>query len=385
MFLSRLRVKVLSAFIAPINREMEDALTTLTVIGEPLPGFEAAAHAAAARDLATALADIAPRGCNAHILLPSGTALPETHYGALHSEHLTQRPHALTYLWRTPGTARPVTGELVHTMTPLAPLNSRASHSDAQISVMVPHALAWVAPETLETSELRNMRTFTKRAIKYAHAVLAPTHAVATALTTTFGHDFPIQVLPLAAPREYGKPADAEQAGNRRTDLQLPVNYLTTTATLSESGRLEWLFEALRQDETLPLLVVLATTDIDVPADLTKRVRVLEPETIADVGVVISGSTLFVCPQRVAGTGYELLGALDAGVPVLHSDCEVATEVVLDAGRTATTSAEFSHELSQLMGDPSELARLGILAADRSRAFSWNNTAWQLWELHANL
>ena len=104
------------------------------------------------------------------------------------------------------------------------------------------------------------------------------------------------------------------------------------------------------------------------------------------MGVVLSGATLLALPQEFIGTGYEVLGALDAGVPVLHSECPVASELALDAGSSADTPGSFAHELTRLTsGSDDDIASLQVLAEDRSRSFSWATTAWQLWELHAAL
>lgn len=90
-------------------------------------------------------------------------------------------------------------------------------------------------------------------------------------------------------------------------------------------------------------------------------------------------------PQEHIGAGYEILGALASGVPVVHSDCAATAELTLDAGVPAGTAEEFAAALSRVTRDAGERQRLAVLAEDRSRSFSWAGTAALLWELHANI
>jgi glycosyltransferase involved in cell wall biosynthesis len=168
-----------------------------------------------------------------------------------------------------------------------------------------------------------------------------------------------------------------------------------------EFGRLEWLFDALRTDPSLPDLVVLDGLDPRppskdhrdengagepiVPDELRDRVVVVRPRELADVGAVLAGASLLLQPQTYSGTGYTVLGALGAGVPVLHADQEATAELVLDAGVAADASGPFAAEYSRLFRDTDALAQLSVLACDRGRGFSWRSAAWQLWETHANL
>lgn len=391
-------------------------MATLTLIGEPMPGLESAAHAAAALDLTEAIARVAPRGCSARLLLANGSELPTFASPRARAETMPMRANLLPLLWRTGATARPLDDEFVHAVTPLVPLRARHEDDATQTSVTVPHALAWLAPELMGASEARQYRAFVKRALRFADAVLTPTHAVATVLHEHYGLDLPVQVLPLAAPSAFSRPLDEDVASARRAELGLPERYVVTTAGRGARGRLEWLLDAIAADPALPDLVVLqsaapgsvhtstnasggaSTATAGAPAQgsapaltemgerLQGRVHQVQVTELTDMGVVLSGATLLALPQEFIGTGYEVLGALDAGVPVLHSECPVASELALDAGSSADTPGSFAHELTRLTsGSDDDIASLQVLAEDRSRSFSWATTAWQLWELHAAL
>lgn len=435
-------------------------MATLTLIGEPFPDAEAAAHAEAARQLARAVADTAPRGCSARLLVAADRPVPRFDSARASVERLPLGSSVLPTLWRAGVTARPLDGEMVHATTPLAALRAHGEDDGSQSSVMVPHALGWLAPEAMGATAARQYRAFVKRAVKHADVVLTPTHATAAALQERYGSNLIVQVLPLAAPSSY---LASDDAAERRAELGLPERYIATTAAPGEPGRLEWLFQAMVADPALPTLTVIAgavpferaggtaggavhgappaaaagvlasaapmggaeplladspgaeaaasaaaaspgggsehmgtrTAEPQdeavaavlqvVPEQLRARVRVVHPRELADVGAVLSGAELLALPQSLIGTGFEVLGAIAGGVAVLHGGCPVVAELALDAGVATDSPERFASELSRLCGNPAERDRLGVLAHDRSRGFTWFGTAMSLWELHANI
>jgi len=432
-------------------------MATLTLIGEPFPDGEAVAHAEALRELTQAIADTAPRGCSARLLIGAERDAPEFATARARVERLPLRSSLLPKLWRSGLAARPLDGELVHAMTPLVPVRSHDEDDGSQTSVTIPHALSWLAPDHMGASAARQYRAFAKRAVKYADVIVTTTHATAEAINERYGDDVTVQVVPVAAPRSY---LAADDSASRRAELGLPDRYFLTTATACDNGRLSWLYEALEADASLPPLVVLkdlaadpsadehassatavsaavasatsatsavaataaptaGSTDAEMPADsatsetsansspssaadrspataavsasrnvpaaIRHRVHIIEPRELADFGAAISGAELLAVPQRLIGSGYEVLGALAAGLPIVHAECAACTELAFDAGVAAESADEFAAILSRLNNDPTERERLSVFAQDRSRTFSWNVTARVLWELHANL
>ncbi|UOQ59909.1 mannosyltransferase [Leucobacter rhizosphaerae] len=366
-------------------------MATLTLIAEPFPDWEAPVHAVAARDLARAIADTAPRSCSARFLLAKGSADPELTSPLIRTEYLPFRANMLPLMWQNGTTARPLDGEFVHALTPLVPLRSRGEDDGSQTSVTITHSIAWDAPAILGSSQARLYRAYVRRAVRLADVILTPTHATARVLQEHYGVDLPVQVIQLAPPVEYLRPDDAVE---RRSALGLPDHYALTTASPGAHGRLDWVFDALRADPALPGVVVLAGVDpaedagdagIVIPAELQHRVLVVTPRDLHDVGAILSGASLLLQPQDFVGAGYTLLGALSGAVPVLHSGHPAVDEIVLDAGLGTTNAGEFAAEFSRLYRDPNSLTRLAVLARDRSRGFSWHGAAWQLWETHANL
>lgn len=377
----------------------EYKLATLTLIADPLPGWESQTHLAAARDLTQAIADTAPRSCSTRYLVSRGTEAPEFTSPLIRVEQLPMRASMLPAMWRRGATARPLDGEFVHALTPLIPLRARGDTDGSQTSVTIPHSIAWEAPDLLGGTQARLFRSFTKRAVRLADVIMTPTHATATVLQQHYGADLPVQVMPLAPPQEFLRPGDD---ADRRIALGLPERYALTTATPGAHGRLDWVYDALRADAALPAIVVLDGVDpgqgvrerdkdpaapaaLSVPEDLRERVVVVRPRELADIGAVLSGASLLLQPQAFLGSGYAILGALASAVPVLHAGHPATEELVLDAGVNSDHAGGFAAEFSRLFRDRDALARLSVLACDRSRSFSWRNAGWQLWETHANI
>ncbi|WP_264623114.1 glycosyltransferase [Leucobacter luti] len=382
---------------AAIGRKGELGVATLTLIADPFPDWEAEAQAAAARDLATAVAETAPRSCSARYLVSRGSVNPQFTSPLIRTEQLPMRASMLPFAWQSGATARPLDGEFVHALTPLMPLRARGEDDGSQTSVTITHSLAWEAPALLGSASARLYRAFTRRAVKLADVVLTPTHATARILQEHYGSDLPVQVLQLAPPTEYLATSCSPE---RRAELALPPEYALTTASSGEHGRLEWVYDAMRTDAQLPPLVLLEGLDPgpasrektgseaplqEVPEDLQGRVFVVRPTELSDIGAIVSGASLLLLPQTYAGTGYLTIAALRASVPVLHAGHDATGELVLDAGIAATSAADFTDSFRALYREANSRTTLSVMAGDRSRGFSWSGAAWQLWETHANL
>ncbi|MGO1539121.1 MAG: mannosyltransferase [Leucobacter sp.] len=414
-------------------------MTTLTLIGEPFPEWEQEFQRAAARELTTAVANAAPRGCSARLLVARDGNKATFASPRVQVEAVPVKTSMMPLVWQAGASARPLDGEFVHSLTPMVPLRPRSEDDGTQTSVTVPHSVAWEAPELLGAGQARLYRMFVRRAVKFADVILTTSHATARVLHQHYGAGIPVQVLPMAPPSELLRPVDA---ADRRNHFGLPDRYSVTTATDTEHGRLDWLFQALRADPTLPPIVVLEGCDPTslhaessknkesakgkkeavgspaareeqanvaggavaqpaptvttvrpateheggtVPTDLLGRVHIVRPREMADIGAVFSGADLFVQPQSIHGSGYLPLASLAASVPILHAGCDSYEELALDAARAASDAAGFAAEFGRIMHNATELSHLRVLADDRSRAFSWESTAWELWELHANL
>lgn len=363
-------------------------MSTLHIIGEFFHNDESQVNFAAARDLTLALAETAPRGSASALLIAADTVPPVLDNPKSRVEKIPLRSSMLPLMWHSNQTARPLDGEFVHALTPLVPLRTRDEDDGSQSTVMVPHTLAWDAPEALPKGQARKIRAFTRRALKHADIIVTPTHAVAQRLREIYGQAADPQVLPLAAPSEYVACADAM---SRREDLGLPAEYIVTTASPGETGRLEWLLRALESDPNLGRDNATHLVIIDVMGKFDKtswqvlenRITVLRPDRLSDFGAILSGALLLAMPQTAPGSLYEVYGALKNGIATVHAGASCIAEVTLDAGVAGDNEDEFIEKIRGLLADEAQRSKLGVLARDRSRSFSWSQTAWQLWQIHA--
>lgn len=391
-------------------------MATLSVIAEPFPDSEAPLHAAAAHDLTAALADTAPRGCSARFLVARDSEAPTFVSPRIAVESLPLRANSLPVVWQSGAAARPLDGEMSHSVTAMMPLRTRAEDDGTQSTVTVPNVLMWQAPELMHPAHLRLMRSFVKRAAKQADVIITGTHAMAELLQEQFSFALPVQVITPSAPAPLLAGADAAE---RRARLGLPDRYLVTTAHDDDYGRLRWVFDAYEADTALPDLVIITGLDpaafvkrrggadagesaggtaAAIPPALAGRVHLVASTDLHDAGAALSGATLLLQPQAFSPTGYTVIAALMSRVPVLHAGDRAVAELALDAGITAADRDEFVAAVSRLVasartapdlptGDvtsaPGELELLTVHAGDRGRTFSWNSTAWQLWETHA--
>jgi glycosyltransferase involved in cell wall biosynthesis len=106
----------------------------------------------------------------------------------------------------------------------------------------------------------------------------------------------------------------------------------------------------------------------------------------ADRAAVFGGAVTFVAPSRRSALPWRVLEALALGVPVVAASSPVHDEVIVDGGVLVDASADaLGDALRKALGSTAAVDRLGVLAADRGRAFSWRESADRVWQLHAEL
>jgi glycosyltransferase involved in cell wall biosynthesis len=122
------------------------------------------------------------------------------------------------------------------------------------------------------------------------------------------------------------------------------------------------------------------------------RVMLLGPLDDGDLAVVFDRASVFVCPSLAEGFGLPLLEAFQFGTPVIHSDDPALVEVASGAGivvereSSGSTYAErLAASIRSVLSDTDLVARLNTYGQDRVRAFSWRDSAEQVWRLHADL
>jgi glycosyltransferase involved in cell wall biosynthesis len=318
--------------------------------------------------------------------------------GLANVHQLTLPRRELRAAWQHGLTTKPL-GGMIHAPTLLAPLSrhDRRDSPGEQTVVTIHDAAPWLFPES-GNSQAAWVRHMAKRAKKHADAIVVPTHATADDLSRYIDFGERIRVIAGAVSDSVRLPDDADDIAAR---LALPDEYLITVGTLEPRKAVEALFAAtaLPGFPDIPLLFVgpetwgertveQAIADSGAAAGM---IRHIPPVPDAELAVLIDRATLAVAPSTNEGSGLTAIEALHFGTPLVHSDASALVEVVAGAGVTVEIGdlASYPERLAQAIADTLDdtdlLRRLGITGADRSRAFSWRDSAERVWQLHADL
>ena len=423
-------------------------MAILNIIGETHSDFEHAVNQAATLDLSRALAATAPRGCGVQHLVARERELPRFNSPRVRSLNMGVSAAVLGTLWHTRAAAKPLAGSLVHSLTPLVPLEPLRKHtsSGTQTTVTVGHLLPYTHPEVYGKLQAQSMRRYIKRAIKYADAVLAPSFAAAAAIKQRFPGADP-QILTLAAPSSLlvTDSFETSQAKQRRAELQLPSTYFVAIKTPLNSEIFDDLNELAPLHADVPIVVIDTTpepvarplVDPAAPAaaasgaesgagveqsppvapagsrpeatlgdsDTTAIITVRSAE-LSDIAAVLAGSLAYIAAGTVFSQGYDLYAALAAGKPIIYYtepdspsgqdsapreaeqgsviEQNVAAEIAQEAGIPVAGSAELWQSVISLPGSE-RLETATVIAGDRSQIYNWENTARALWQIHAEL
>jgi glycosyltransferase involved in cell wall biosynthesis len=120
-------------------------------------------------------------------------------------------------------------------------------------------------------------------------------------------------------------------------------------------------------------------------------VRTLSGLSDEDLALVIARATVFVYPSLEEGFALPIIEAFHLGTPVILSDAPALTEAAGDAGLTVPREDATGYPerlkvaLNRVLGDTEFAGRLSVVGSDRSRAFSWRDSAERVWQLHADL
>ncbi|WP_423918460.1 glycosyltransferase family 4 protein [Frigoribacterium sp. 2-23] len=346
----------------------------------------------------------APRGCDVQGVV---AAHPQSDYDRLTEllpglSGLAKAPlgrRELSLAWQTGVVGLPGKG-MVHATSLLAPLgrHDRSIDPGTQTVVTIHDTVPWTHPETLTPRGVHWHKGMAKRAWKYADAVVVPTHAVANELNEYFDFGSRLRVIGGAVSSTLGVPDDADELAEA---LDLPDRYVLSVGTLEPRKGLGPLIEAMAHPDApdLPLLVVgpdgwgdLSVADIVTQAGLdASRVRTLGFVSDAQLAVLLQRASAFVYPSLAEGFGLPVVEALSFGTPTIVSDAPALVEVAADAAVVVPRDdaegypERLAQALFQVTNDVDLATRLGVAALDRSRAFSWRDSADKVWQLHADL
>ncbi|MBF4575898.1 glycosyltransferase family 1 protein [Frondihabitans sp. VKM Ac-2883] len=357
-------------------------------------------------ELTRQLIQVAPRGCDVEGVV---AAHPQEAYdrledklpglAGLYRSVLGRRE--LSVAWQTGVIGFPGRG-MVHGTSLMTPLykHDRSLDAATQTAVTIHDTVPWTHPSTLTAQGVRWHRAMTKRAYRFADAVVVPTHAVAAELNEIFPFGDRIRVIGGAVSTELDAPDEAI-AARIADELDLPERYVLSVGTLEPRKGLEPLLQAMAHPDApdVPLLIVgpegwgdVHIDDVVARLGLPEgRVRILGRVSDEALSVLLQRASVFVFPSVAEGFGLPVIEAFSFGTPVVHSDAPALVEVAAGAGITvprddATGYPErLAQAMFQVVNDLELATRLGVAGLDRARAFSWRDSAEKVWQLHADL
>jgi glycosyltransferase involved in cell wall biosynthesis len=378
-------------------------MVSLHVVLDPVLEGSPRGIARYAEELTRALIETAPADCD---VVGVVSASPDIEYAALlqklpglaglHKSALARRE--LYAAWQHGATSGQLPG-MVHSPTLLAPLRShdRARTPGRQTVVTIHDANPWLFPRSGDR-RAGWARTMAKRAQKHADAVVVPSHAVAEDLSDFIDLGSRVRVIPGAPSPSLVLPDDADQVA---ASLGLPSEYLLTVGSLQPQKGMDALLAALALPTApdLPLVVVgpdvyrgrTFATALHEAGLAPRRVLHLGHLTDAELAVVYSEATAFVLPSENEGFGLTVVEAFAFGVPTITSDAPALVEVadgasVLVPRQPREGYAErLAEALGTTLGSSEDLERLSVVGGDRSKAFTWRDSAERTWQLHADL
>lgn len=338
-------------------------------------------EAQAARDLTDGLVATAPTGCSVAAIVPTGAMLDVAGLDEVRALGFARRELAAS--WQL-GLVRGVGGGLIHAPSLMAPLVKHDRvHDDDQVAVTVWDLRAWEAPHTLSKKTVAWQRGMLRRAAKHADAVIVPTHAMAERIGSAAKLGDRVRVIAGAPPEGLQAPGDG--IGRRRT-LSIPDDYVVLVGSNDE---LERGFRAAAAAGVDAVVLDAAEgaepgiVDIAAGAGLGEhRAHVRGVLDRPDRAAVLDGARAVVALSERHAWPWRVMEALALQRPVVAVDSGMHRDVIAEGG-ALVSAGDLVDAVVDAVGPGGP--RLGVLAGDRARAFSWASSAERVWALHAEL
>lgn len=378
---------------------------TLRFVLDRAHGHGAAAAEAdlafAAIELARGLVLTAPSGCEVEAIVPAAKGDGDADVAGLvpglaDVTRLALGRRELLTAWQL-GMPTGVGGGLIHAPSLAAPLVRHDRVHDLDQTVVTLWDLdAWERPDELPRAQVAGQRAMLKRAVRHADAVVVPTHAAAERLSGIARLGDRLRVVSGAPPEGFRVPGD--EVGRRRS-LDLPEGFVLLSGSADASARLADGFRAIARAATdLPVVVIDASegqepavAELAAAAGIAEsRVHVRPALEVHDRAAVFGGAVAYLAPSTGSAFPWRLVESLRLGVPVIAADSPAHREVLAEGGLIAAADDAAPDEalgeaVASALGSTAAAERLGVLAGDRGRAFSWAGAAERVWQLHADL
>lgn len=346
----------------------------------------------ASRHLLAELVQTAPSGCDVAGIVPRSRAEEAHDDGTLANLDAVWRApierRQLAAAWRA-GTGLGAAGGMIHSPTLMAPLvrHDRA-HDHDQTVVTLWSLEGWTAPERFDRGEVAWQRAMLKRAVRFADAVVVPTHAMAEELAEIAPLGGRIRVI-AGAPAS-GTDHGAEGLASSRT-LGLPERYIAVVGRPVEVG------PVFRAVAGLGVNVVVVDDGNEDPSRILAladnagishdRVRAPHLPDVSERAAVLANALAAVAPSVVTTFPWRALEALSVGAPLVAARTAQNEELFAEGALyvDADEADEVGEAVRRVAEDEALAARLRVLSADRARGFSWRDAAERVWQLHAEL
>jgi glycosyltransferase involved in cell wall biosynthesis len=197
-----------------------------------------------------------------------------------------------------------------------------------------------------------------------------------------------ITAIPLAAPATLG-PASPENTTTTLARYGLRPGFVFTLGRLNRRKNLDRLIRActlLRDQEFADLqLIIAGKPDFGAQRVLAQTRRLSHESLVRWVGLLpeedlpafFTGAGVFVYPSLFEGFGLPILEAMACGAPVVASDRAAMPELLGDAGLLVDPEdvAALATAMGRVLRDRSLASELGRRGLERSRHYSWAETA----------
>lgn len=352
----------------------------------------------------------APRGCDVEAIIPKRSreevALLEERVPGLSSVvQAPLRPERLESSWSRGLLTNSVGGGFIHSFTPLAPMRDISLSQGIDQTVVTWHDMtAFTHPELVSAHTTKHHKALLRRAFRYASGIVVPTNAVADQVIEHYDFGDRVRVMSPAAAASIQLPGSEEAGDAIAESLGLPDEYIITLASLHKRHGLAQLLKALgdRGLDGVKLVVVGPTERGEVTLDALVSESGIESERVVAVGVItdeqlavaLQRASALVVPSLSAGFGLPIIEAFKFGTPVITSDDPALVEVGLDATLVvergdgvadAGYPERLAGAIAEVLGDSDLERRLRLAGKDRGGMFSWEISADQVWNFHADL